>query len=491
MRLLIAIVMPRILRNLKIDDVSSVDVGAGRGVRVVLTKRDRNALRKHRDGVPDIYGKPLAFGKDVGAEALDYLKRDVSQDERDRLAGEGKALPDGSFPIANVGDLKNAIRAIGRAKNPSKAKAHIKARAKDLGQEGLIPDEWSKRLVTKAEFLAEVRTIAERNSLAGLVKNAMDFDDASEAQDIAEDTGDLMCCLQQAMCALDASIQSILCDDDISDKRPSIQTSFQQFQRYVDGLALGQDDDDDDTTKRDDIMSTVVSPAVQKIIDEAVAAAVGKAVGAKDAEIAKRDEEIAVLKMTDAQRQYFGGMTDDDEKKRFKAMSSDDRNAYMDKMKKRADDDPIVKSLRSEIEVLRKSLAEVTDERELEVAKRDARVMGLAQTDAGEVVMKMRRGDKDAIAKFEKYMVELAKSKQAFEKTSRAFDEIGHAQRSADGTGVTVVQELEALAADLRKKDPSLSPQQAFTKVYNDPANMELRKREQDERFNKMGRQVA
>jgi hypothetical protein len=31
---------PRVLRNLRIDDVSSVDTGAGRGVRVVLTKRD-------------------------------------------------------------------------------------------------------------------------------------------------------------------------------------------------------------------------------------------------------------------------------------------------------------------------------------------------------------------------------------------------------------------------------------------------------------------
>jgi hypothetical protein len=30
---------PRVLRNLRIDDVSSVDRGAGRGVRVLLTKR--------------------------------------------------------------------------------------------------------------------------------------------------------------------------------------------------------------------------------------------------------------------------------------------------------------------------------------------------------------------------------------------------------------------------------------------------------------------
>lgn len=69
--------------------------------------------------------------------------RDVSQKERDDLESEGKALPDGSFPIANVEDLKNAIQSIGRAKDPEKARAHIKKRAKALGESDLIPDEWS------------------------------------------------------------------------------------------------------------------------------------------------------------------------------------------------------------------------------------------------------------------------------------------------------------------------------------------------------------
>lgn len=69
--------------------------------------------------------------------------RDVSQKERDDLESEGKALPDGSFPIANVEDLKNAIQSIGRAKDPEKARAHIKKRAKALGETDLIPDEWS------------------------------------------------------------------------------------------------------------------------------------------------------------------------------------------------------------------------------------------------------------------------------------------------------------------------------------------------------------
>lgn len=69
--------------------------------------------------------------------------RDVSGKERQRLARSGAALPDGSFPIASVQDLKNAIRAIGRAKNPGAAKAHIKRRARALGREDLIPEEWT------------------------------------------------------------------------------------------------------------------------------------------------------------------------------------------------------------------------------------------------------------------------------------------------------------------------------------------------------------
>src|SRR6266511_3933235 len=48
--------------------------------------------------------------------AMDFLaKRDVSTAERDRLASRGQAMEGGGFPIANVADLNNAIRAIGRS----------------------------------------------------------------------------------------------------------------------------------------------------------------------------------------------------------------------------------------------------------------------------------------------------------------------------------------------------------------------------------------
>ena len=76
-------------------------------------------------------------------------KREFSSKERTGLADEGKALPDGSFPIENGGDLRNAIQAIGRAKDPEKAKAHIKSRARALGMTDSLPDSWSKLLKGK------------------------------------------------------------------------------------------------------------------------------------------------------------------------------------------------------------------------------------------------------------------------------------------------------------------------------------------------------
>lgn len=72
----------------------------------------------------------------------DASKRKFDAAERRDAADSGAALPDGSFPIKNTSDLHNALRAIGRAKDPAKAKAHIKARARALGAESELPDDW-------------------------------------------------------------------------------------------------------------------------------------------------------------------------------------------------------------------------------------------------------------------------------------------------------------------------------------------------------------
>ena len=69
--------------------------------------------------------------------------KDYSPEARKRMAKEGSAMPDGSFPIADCADLKNAIQAIGRASDPAAAKRHIKKRKRALGCDVDLPDGWS------------------------------------------------------------------------------------------------------------------------------------------------------------------------------------------------------------------------------------------------------------------------------------------------------------------------------------------------------------
>jgi hypothetical protein len=68
----------------------------------------------------------------------------ISSKVRKKLAEQGMALPDGSFPIRNVSDLKNAIQSYGRASKEKKAtvRRHIIKRARVLKKADLIPAEW-------------------------------------------------------------------------------------------------------------------------------------------------------------------------------------------------------------------------------------------------------------------------------------------------------------------------------------------------------------
>ena len=68
--------------------------------------------------------------------------RDFTTKQRKTAASAGAALPDGSFPIKNRQDLKNAITALGRAKDPAKAKRHIIKRARALGLVSSLPEDW-------------------------------------------------------------------------------------------------------------------------------------------------------------------------------------------------------------------------------------------------------------------------------------------------------------------------------------------------------------
>jgi hypothetical protein len=69
-------------------------------------------------------------------------KREFSTATRERMAEAGTAMPDGSFPIANANDLRNAIQSVGRAKNYNAAKEHIIRRARALGMVDMLPEDW-------------------------------------------------------------------------------------------------------------------------------------------------------------------------------------------------------------------------------------------------------------------------------------------------------------------------------------------------------------
>lgn len=71
------------------------------------------------------------------------IARKFSADERKKAADKGHAMSDGSFPIENEKDLKNAISLAGNASDPEAAKKHIKKRAKALGLYDMIPDTWN------------------------------------------------------------------------------------------------------------------------------------------------------------------------------------------------------------------------------------------------------------------------------------------------------------------------------------------------------------
>lgn len=71
--------------------------------------------------------------------------------KRKELTTKKMALPDGSYPIRNVSDLKNAIASFGRAKNPALTKKWIIRRAKELNATDLLPEAWNIDFVKQSD----------------------------------------------------------------------------------------------------------------------------------------------------------------------------------------------------------------------------------------------------------------------------------------------------------------------------------------------------
>lgn len=223
-------------------------------------------------------------------------------------------------------------------------------------------------------------------------------------------------------------------------------------------------------TKKTKETADMTPEQIAEMINKAVTAAVSPL----QADITKRDSEIAFLKMTDEEKAFCADMGDE-EKKSFADMKPEERAA---KMKKSDDPDAAldakitkaVQPIVTENAELRKQLQAYETERTIETFKKRAVDAGLKAED-GEIMRKAYSGDADAGDKLAKRIAEITASAAAMAKAAGVFSEFGSNHQAS---GDTPLAKLNALASDLRKADPKLSQAQAFAKVATDPANIEL-----------------
>lgn len=114
-------------------EVSLVDRPANAACKVDLVKAAKDGTAEFTNTITYTAAADADVQKMWAGEA-DVYKREFSEEERRRLAKEGKALPDGSYPIENAEDLHNAaLLARSGHGDVEAAKRLIARRAKELG----------------------------------------------------------------------------------------------------------------------------------------------------------------------------------------------------------------------------------------------------------------------------------------------------------------------------------------------------------------------
>jgi hypothetical protein len=110
----------------------------------VIKKRAFASRAEDVDAAVD--GNPDAED-DYDADKGEFLSGDREKDAQERVA-----LPDGSYPIRSVKDIENALRDYYRSGKKPDVKTHIIARAKAIGAEGALPDDWKEAADKAAAF---------------------------------------------------------------------------------------------------------------------------------------------------------------------------------------------------------------------------------------------------------------------------------------------------------------------------------------------------
>lgn len=285
------------------------------------------------------------------------------------------------------------------------------------------------------------------------------------------------------------SITSILsADDDDVAKSAALTKTFEQFGDYLKStLTAGPAVVIKEEPEMDLKILAKALGLAETATEEEVSAAVAKslsATAALTANVQKMESELRLAKaeFTDAELDFYNkadGEADTDaadvaksKKKAFRLASHPERASLM-----KSAEPPVpayIAKLMSDNEAMTKRLVELEAGGSLVALTKQATEAGLPESE-GLTIQKALSGDKTAVEK----LLGFIKQAAAAAKVGGVFKEFG----ASGGTGVvsTAYDELSELAKVMVKADPKLTFPAAFAKVYEDPANVEIVKRERGE----------
>lgn len=147
--------------------------------------REREMYGDVDDGESMYKSADFPSADELGQVAAGLAKRKVSADERKRLAAAGHALPDGSYPVENEGDLHNAaILARSGHGDVAAAKRLIAKRAKELGVANPLANNTEKdsSMAENAVTNTETPEAAEPQAEPQVEKSAAELVDEAVAK---------------------------------------------------------------------------------------------------------------------------------------------------------------------------------------------------------------------------------------------------------------------------------------------------------------------
>ncbi len=483
--------MVKKLTRLRIDEVSSVDRGAGEGVKILLRKREEN-----EDAYPT---------------------------------------------INNAKQLQAAAQAVGRARDPDKLRAYIRARARALGLTPALSNVFDQAYTAPIRNQRNPPFKQQRNNIGNppykqtpppfKQRNSMSKISKTFRKAFGEENDAI---IDKSIEGLAESVASIATEaSNPTELSTELTKTFEQFGDYLkETLTAGPAVSKKEVSNMDiNVLAKALGlddMATEAEVTEALAKSLGEV---KKIKKMKKKMKMAKADLSDNELEFYEKIKGQKKMPRFMGVSSKGTYSYeapgkdvklpgerkaerkarrvvaqsdqldggkggsiprtpgeaqhkrfllaskeerAEMMKLYNEVPEYVRKVMDDNETLQKRIEQLEGSSNLVALSKQATEAGLPATE-GETIQKALKGDQEAINK----LLGFVKAASEAAKAGGVFKEFG----SSSGTGVvnTAYDELAVLAKDLVKRDPKLSFPVAFSKVYEDPANVEIVKRERGE----------